>query len=75
MTQTKNEKQIEWCLRKAIDQGRKHKGLRKVEPNKEMAQKHLEKAKRNLQLVEHLVSLGYADWAVSSIFMRFIILY
>lgn len=68
MTQTKNEKQIDWCLRKAVDQGRKHKGLRKVEPNKEMAQKHLEKAKRNLQLVEHLVSLGYADWAVSSIF-------
>lgn len=62
------EKKIEWCLRKAEKEGRKHKGLKKVEPNKEKVEEHLEKAKRNLLLIDHLVKIDYPDWAVSAIF-------
>lgn len=66
MTQT--EKKIEWCIRKAEKEGTKHKGLKKVEPNKAKVQEHLEKARRNLKLISRLIEIGYADWAVSAIF-------
>src|SRR3989338_443322 len=66
MAQT--EKKIEWCLKKANKEGRKHKGLRKVEPNKAKVQEHLEKARRNLRLIVHLLRIRYADWAVSAVF-------
>lgn len=66
MTQT--EKKVEWCLRKAEKEGRKHKGLRIVEPNKVKVQEHLEKARRNLRLIDYLIKIEYTDWAVSAIF-------
>lgn len=66
MTQT--EKKIEWCIRKAEKEGRKHKGVRIVEPNKVKVQEHLLKARRNLRLIDHLIRIEYADWALSAIF-------
>ncbi|MBI1973100.1 HEPN domain-containing protein [Candidatus Woesearchaeota archaeon] len=62
------EKKIEWCFRKAEKEGKKHKGLRKVEPNEEKVQEHLEKARRNLKLIDRLIEIKYADWAISAIF-------
>lgn len=62
------EKKIEWCIRKAEKKGRKHKGLRIVESNKVKVQEHLEKARRNLKLIDHLIRIEYADWAVSAVF-------
>ncbi len=62
------EKKVEWCIRKAEKEGRKHKGVRIVEPNKAKVQEHLEKARRNLRLIDHLLRIEYADWAVSAIF-------
>ncbi len=66
MTQTENK--VEWCIRKAEKEGRKHKGLRVVEPNGVKVQEHLEKARRNLRLIDHLIRIEYSDWAVSAIF-------
>lgn len=66
MTQTENK--VEWCIRKAEKEGPKHKGLRIVEPNNVKVQEHLEKARRNLRLVDHLIRIEYSDWAVSAIF-------
>ncbi len=65
---TEAEKKVEWCLRKAEKEGRKHKGVRILEPSKAKVQEHLEKARRNLRLVDHLLRIEYADWAVSAIF-------
>ena len=62
------DKQIEWCLNKANREGEKHKGLRKIRPNKVRADEHLTKARRNLKLVERLIEIKYPDWAVSAIF-------
>ncbi len=62
------EKQIEWCFKKAEKEGEKHKGLRKVKPNNIKVQEHLEKAKRNLKLIDRLIEIKYADWAVSAVF-------
>ena len=62
------EKKVEWCLRKAEKEGKRHKGLLKVEPSQTKVTEHLTKARRNLALVDHLVEIGYSDWAVSAIF-------
>lgn len=61
-------KKIEWCLRKAEQEGKRHKGLKKGPINKEKVKEHLEKAKRNLILIDHLIEINYSDWAVSAIF-------
>jgi uncharacterized protein (UPF0332 family) len=68
LSMTQNEKKIEWCLRKAEKEGSKHKGLRNVAPNDKKVKEHLEKAKRNLLLINHLAKINYSDWAVSAAF-------
>ena len=65
---TPADKKIQWCLDKAEKEGEKHKGLRLVPPNEKEVHAHLAKARRNLLLVDHLVRIGYADWAISAIF-------
>src|SRR3989344_8346261 len=62
------DKKIQWCLSKAQKEGEKHKGLRKVTPNQNNVRAHLEKSRRNLILVDHLLRIDYEDWAVSAIF-------
>ncbi len=42
---TEAEKKVEWCLRKAEKEGRKHKGVRILEPSKAKVQEHLEKTR------------------------------
>lgn len=68
MSMTPTEKKIEWCLRKAEKEGRKHKGVRIVEHNKAKVHEHLDKARRNLRLIDHLIRIEYLDWAISAIF-------
>lgn len=65
---TQAEKKVQWCLNKAEKEGKKHKGLRKVPPNDAEVQKHLAKAQRNLRLIDVLLKMKYADWAVSAVF-------
>lgn len=65
---TQAEKKVQWCLNKAEKEGKKHKGLRKVPTNETEVQKHLAKAQRNLRLIDDLLKMKYADWAVSAVF-------
>ena len=43
------ERKFEWCLEQGKKKGRKHTGLRKLKPNKELARQHVEKAIHNLK--------------------------
>ena len=69
MSQTKNK--IDWCLKKAekeLKEGKKHRGLIKINPDIEEAKKHIEKAKRNLGAIETFAKIGYSDWSMSAVF-------
>lgn len=64
----KAEKTFIWCLEKGRKEGRKHKGLRKIPPDREMATKHTGKAMHNLKAMNHNMMGGFSDWAVSAAF-------
>lgn len=69
MSHSKNK--VEWCLNKAekeLQEGDKHRGLRKVEPNMDLAQKHLRKAEHNLSAIVDFRNMGYGDWSASAAF-------
>lgn len=69
MSHAKNK--VEWCLNKAkkeLQEGKKHRGLVKIEPNLEKAREHLAKAERNLNVTLYLQKGGYTDWCSSSLF-------
>ncbi len=51
---------IDWCLKKDL--------LKKIKPSKEMALKHLEKAKHNLKVSQISIREGVEDWAVSQLY-------
>lgn len=70
-------KQVEWCLAKAekeiaecIKEGKKikHRGLLKVKPNTEEADKHLKKAQHNLKVTEYLLKGDFTDTSIGIIF-------
>lgn len=66
---TEVEKKVEWCLRKAkkeLEQGKKHRGLIKSNPDLEEARKHIEKAEHNLRAISYFNTGGYSDWSVSA---------
>ncbi|MBI4139508.1 HEPN domain-containing protein [Candidatus Woesearchaeota archaeon] len=65
---TFSENKIQWCLRKAEKEGRKHRGLRKISSNKEIAEEHITKAEHNFNVMFLLIRQGVADWAVSASF-------
>lgn len=60
------ERKFEWCLEKGKKKGRKHTGLRKLKPNKELARQHVEKAIHNLRALEYNIKGEFDDWAVSA---------
>ncbi|MBS3124555.1 hypothetical protein J4437_08070 [Candidatus Woesearchaeota archaeon] len=69
MSHAKNK--VEWCLNKAkkeLQEGKKHRGLLKVDTNLEKAREHLSKAERNLKVTIYLQKGGYSDWCSISIF-------
>lgn len=69
MSHAKNK--VEWCLNKAekeLQDGKKHRGLVKVDSNLEKARNHLTKAERNLKVTLYLQRGGYTDWCSSSLF-------
>lgn len=62
---------VEWCIRKAqkeLQEGKKHRGLLKVDADLEKAREHLAKAERNLNVTFYLQKGGYSDWCSSSLF-------
>lgn len=62
------EKKIEWCLRKAGKEGERHRGLKKIMPNRERASQHIKKAQKNLDAMNHLIDGGFRDWAMNASF-------
>ncbi len=69
MSHAKNK--VEWCLNKAkreLQEGKKHRGLVKVNADLEKARDHLAKAERNLKVTLYLQRGGYSDWCSSSLF-------
>jgi len=62
------KKKFKWCLEKGKKPGRKHRGLRKIKPDKDEAKSHIQKALHNLEAVEHNIKGGFDDWAVSAAF-------
>lgn len=63
---------IEEKLRKCIEEGQKggtrHKGLRKINPNKELASAHLNKAMHNFNAITFFYKNGFADWSANAAF-------
>jgi len=69
MSHAKNK--VDWCLKKAqkeIEEGKKHRGLVKKEPDIEEAKRHLAKAEHNLSAVEYFNLGGFSDWSMSAVF-------
>src|SRR3989344_5954079 len=69
MTQT--EKKVEWCIRKAekeLKEGKKHRGLIKIENNIEEAKKHIDKAEHNLRAISYFNDGRFSDWSMSAVF-------
>jgi len=59
---------FKWCLEKGKKGGRKHRGLRRIKPDKAEANNHIQKALHNLEAVEYNIKGGFGDWAVSAAF-------
>jgi len=59
---------IKWCLDKGKIESEKHKGLKKVSPDKLRADKHIEKAEHYLDATLYLKEGEYTDIAVSTVF-------
>ena len=69
MSHAKNK--IDWCLNKArkeLQEGKKHRGLIKMDADLEKAREHLAKAEHNLKATLYLQRGGYTDWCSSSLF-------
>jgi len=62
------EKKFKWCLNKGDTGEEKHRGLRKIRPDKKLAKSHIEKALHNLEAIEYNIRGGFGDWAVSASF-------
>jgi uncharacterized protein (UPF0332 family) len=65
MGQTKNL--IKWCLKKG-EEREKHKGLKRINPDKDLAKEHISKEKHYLAATIYLRDGNYSDISVSSIF-------
>lgn len=69
MSHAKNK--VLWCLKKAereLAEGKKHRGLIKIEPDLEKAKNHLEKSEHNLKATFYLKQGGFTDWCSSALF-------
>lgn len=52
--------------KKELQEGKKHRGLVKVDVNLEKAKEHLTKAERNLKVTFYFQREGYSDWCSST---------
>ena len=67
MTHAKNK--VKWCLRKAEPEGfERHRGLVKIQPNKNKARAHIAKAEHYLKATDYLKKGDFTDLCTSTIF-------
>ncbi|MBS3145607.1 HEPN domain-containing protein [Candidatus Woesearchaeota archaeon] len=62
------EKKLNWCLKKAEKEGRKHRGLHIIAQDTRKADDYIKKAEHNLEVMRYLISGGFNDWAISASF-------
>ncbi len=65
------DNKVDWCLKKAekeLEGTGKHRGLIKVKPSKEQADKHIIKAKHYLDATIHLKNGYFSDISASTVF-------
>jgi len=55
------------CIKEG-EKGERHKGLKKIEPNKELIDKHINKAVHNFNAITAFKNIGYSDWSASASF-------
>lgn len=58
---------IAQCFKEG-EKGERHKGLKKIEPDRDLIDKHLKKAIHNLNAVVDFKNMGYSDWSASASF-------
>ncbi len=62
-------KMLDWCFEKGKAAGRKHRGLRIIEPDRKEAKEHIEKTVHNMQFMKEVTKLGrYDDWVFPTAF-------
>jgi len=69
MSQASNK--VDWCLKKVekeIEETGIHRGLIKIEPDINMAEKHIIKAEHNLNAALFFDKGDYSDWSASAFF-------
>jgi len=66
MNQAANK--IEWCLRKAEKEGKDHRGLARIAPNRKLAESHIIKAMHYLEATEHNRKGGFTDICATTLF-------
>ena len=69
--------QIKWCLNKAkkeieeceeLGKRKKHRGLLKINPDSEIAKKHIRKAQHNLKAINYLLKGNFSDVSINMVF-------
>lgn len=69
MSHAKNK--VDWCLKKAErekEEDKMHRGLIKIELDKEEVRKHITKAEHNLSAIEYFDKGDFSDWSMSAVF-------
>ena len=62
-----NEK-LNKCLKEGEKGGIRHKGLKKIDPDKDLALNHLKKARHNFTAITEFAKIGFSDWSASAAF-------
>ena len=61
-------KKLKWCISKAKREEVKHRGIKVIKPNQNMADKHIIKAKHNTKVMLYLIKGNMLDWAINASF-------
>lgn len=64
----KLNKKLKKCLKEGGSGGERHKGLRKINPNKELSLNHLNKALHNFKAMNFFHKNSFSDWSASAAF-------
>ena len=59
---------LDKCFKEGEQTGERHKGLRKIEADEQLINKHLQKASHNLNAIIDFKKMGYSDWSASAAF-------
>lgn len=65
---THAENKLSWCLKKAENEGNKHRGLKETKPDLHKSDDHIKKAEHNFKVMETLINSGFSDWAINASF-------